>query len=345
MADYLVTGGAGFVGTLLVKRLLQDGHRVVSIDLVPATITHSDLNSVQGDIRDRSMLDRVFSRHKVAAVFHCAALLAHGSISKAELMSHNAYGTQVLAEAVAAAGVPKVIYLSSNCLWARDFDHPVDEAEPPSPIEPYGVSKYEGERILSSFADAFDTVTIRCPTIIDEGRLGLLAILFEFIADGNRLWMVGNGTNRYQFIYAADLLDAMLRAVRHNSSMVCGIGSDNVPTMAETFEYVIRKSGSRSRIQPVPRGPMVAAMRLAHWLRVSPLGPYHYRMIDSSFIFDTQRIKQALGWQPTLTNGEMLFKAYCYYRDNRDEISTRKNVSAHRQAAKMGAIRLLKALS
>lgn len=345
MADYLVTGGSGFVGTMLVQKLLDEGHRVASIDLLPTSLSHGRLNAVIGDIRDRACLDAIYADFRPQAVFHCAALLAHGSITEAELMSHNADGTRVLAEATAAAGVRKVVYLSSNCLWGHGFERPVSEDEAPAPCEPYGVSKLEGERVLAAFGNQFETVSIRCPTIIDEGRLGLLAILFEFIADDNRVWLVGKGENRYQFIYAADLLDAMKRAAHVEGSHVFGIGSDNVPTMAETFQHVIDGAKSRSRVTRVPKGPMIAAMKLAHLLRVSPLGPYHYRMIASSFVFDTTAIKRVLDWQPTLTNGEMLLKAYRYYHANRLEIARRDNVSAHRQATKMGVIRVLKLVS
>jgi hypothetical protein len=86
-------------------------------------------------------------------------------------------------------------------------------------------------------------------------------------------------------------------------------------------------------------------MQLAHKLRISPLGPYHYKMIAESFLFDTTRIKQRLGWTPTLTNEEMLLRAYQYYSANRAEISSRTNVSAHRKPADMGIIKLLKWLS
>ena len=345
MTHYLVTGGSGFVGTLLVSRLLDAGHLVTSIDLLPCTLAHPRLTAVIGDIRDRTALDAIYAAARPEATFHCAALLAHGSIGAAELMSHNAYGTEVLAEATAAAGVSKLVYLSSNCLWGHGFERPVTEADTPAPCEPYGVSKLEGERILARFADRFETVAIRCPTIIDEGRLGLLAILFEFIADNNRVVMVGRGANRYQFVYAADLLDAMLRAAQCQGSHVFGIGSDDVPTMAECFQHVIDNAGSRSRLLPLPQAPMIWAMKLAHVLRISPLGPYHYRMIASSFVFDTSAIKSVLGWRPTLSNGEMMLKAYRYYRTNRAEIAARKGVSAHRQATRMGVIRVLKWLS
>ncbi|MEO0061516.1 MAG: hypothetical protein RLZZ08_76 [Pseudomonadota bacterium] len=345
MAHYLVTGGSGFVGTLLVGKLLDEGHGVTSIDLLPSSLQHPRLKAVIGDIRDRAALDAIYACGTPDAVFHCAALLAHGSITAAELMSHNAHGTRVLAEATADAGVGKLVYLSSNCLWGHGFDRPVTEAEEPAPCEPYGVSKLEGERVLAAFANRFETVAIRCPTIIDEGRLGLLAILFEFIADNNRVPIVGKGTNRYQFIYAADLLDAMVRAAHCAGNHVLGIGSDAVPTMAGCFQHVIDGARSRSRLWRLPKMPMIAAMKVAHLLRLSPLGPYHYRMIASSFEFDTSAIKRVLGWQPTLTNGEMLLKAYRYYHANRQEIAARKDVSAHRQATRMGVIRVLKFFS
>jgi hypothetical protein len=86
-------------------------------------------------------------------------------------------------------------------------------------------------------------------------------------------------------------------------------------------------------------------MKLAHKFGISPLGPYHYRMIAESFVFDTSRIKRELHWQPTLTNEQMMLRAFEYYRDNRRAIHERTEVSAHSKAAPMGIIRVLKWLS
>ncbi len=345
MANYLITGGSGFLGTLLVNRLLDDGHHVTSIDLLPSTLHHPSLDAVVGDIRDGALLDTLFARSRPAAVFHCAALLAHEVPNEAELWSSNVEGTRSLAEATVRAGVDRLVYVSSNCLWGTGFDRPVTEADAPEPCEIYGRSKWEGELILADYADRFATTSIRCPTIIDEGRLGLLAILFEFIADGKRVWTVGQGDNRYQFIYAADLIDAMLRAADRRVAGVFGIGSDNVTTMRETFAHVIAMAGSGSRTAALPKGPTIAAMKIAHHLGISPLGPYHYRMIASSFVFDTSAIKAALDWTPTLSNADMLWHAYRFYQANRQEIAARSDVSAHRQAASMGVIRMLKWVS
>ena len=83
-------------------------------------------------------------------------------------------------------------------------------------------------------------------------------------------------------------------------------------------------------------------MKLCYILKVSPLGPYQYKMIAANFVFDTTKVKHALGFKPTLSNEEMLYKSYVYYKNNRADIESRKNVSAHRKNAKMGIIRLLK---
>lgn len=345
MANLMVTGGSGFLGSLLIQRLLEQGHEVENIDLVVCPFTHPRLRSIVGDIRDRVLLDREFNKRRFDAVFHCAALLAHSSISSKELWSSNVDGTSTLAEAVKAAHIPVVIYTSSNCLWGIDLGRPVREEDQPCPIERYGESKWEGEKVLLRYTSDFATVIIRCPTIIDEGRLGLLSILFEFIHEGRRVWVVGDGANRYQFIYAQDLIDAMLLAWKSGRTAVFGIGSDNVLSIREIYGYVIAQTNSRSRIAHLPKRPAVGVMKAAHHLHMSPLGPYHYRMIAANFCFDTNRIKAELNWRPTLTNHEMLLRSYLYYAKHLDEIRSRGPASSHRKPAAMGIIRLLKWLS
>ena len=345
MAKYLVTGGAGFFGGILKQRLLHDGAEVISIDLVPDTASHPALLSIQGDIRDHASIERLFAEHRFDAVFHIAAMLAHGKMDRDLLWTSNVDGTRVLAENARQAGVHKLVFTSTNCLWASNLGHPVREDDPPAPAEVYGESKLAGEKLLAEFTDALDVVIIRCPTIIDSGRLGLLAILFEFIREGKTVWVVGSGANRYQFIHAGDLAQACVQSLAYSGSATFHVGSDNVPSLREVYEAVIREAGTRSRVRSMPKAPTLAAMRLAHVLRISPLGPYHYRMIAEDFTFDTSRIKSALNWRPTVTNSEMLAAAYRYYADNREEIMARTNVSAHSRAAEMGILRLLKWIS
>jgi UDP-glucose 4-epimerase len=347
--EVLVTGGSGFFGGVLKRRLLTEGFAVTNVDLVRDEDAGADgLTSVQGDIRDAGLLARIFGEHQFEGVFHCAAMLAHDVKDDTLLWTSNVDGTRMVAEAALASGVTHMVNISSNCLWAEGFGRPVTEADVPAPVELYGRSKLQAEKELAAIVEArpeFKVVTLRCPTIIDSGRLGLLAILFEFIEDGKKVWVVGDGSSRYQFIYAQDLATACLLCLQYEESNLFHIGSDDVPTMREMYESVIRAAGSKARVASLPRRPTIAMMQLAHRLKVSPLGPYHYRMIAESFVFDTQRIRTELGWTPTLTNEEMMLRAFSYYSENRKAIHARTDVSAHSKAAPMGVIRLLKWLS
>ena len=345
MPHILVTGGSGFFGGVLKRRLLAEGFTCVNFDLLADADHLPGLQSVQGDLRDTALLAKVFRENRFDGVMHCAAMLAHGKIDRDQLWTSNIDGTINLAQACRGAGVKKLVFISTNCLWASNLGHPVKESEKPNPIEVYGQSKLAAEQALAKYTGDLDIVTLRCPTIIDSGRLGLLAILFEFMNDGNTIWVVGKGDNRYQFIYAEDLATACILGLDYKGSETFHVGSDQVKTLREVYEAVIRKAGSRSKVRSLPKWPALTAMKVAHKLKISPLGPYHYQMIAEDFLFDTTKAQTLLKWKPTLTNEEMLTRAYQYYAERKDEIHARTDASAHSKPASMGAIRLLKWLS
>ncbi len=345
MGTYLITGGAGFFGSILKDILVQRGDICISIDLEPDDYQHENFTAIQGDIRNSELLEKIFSEHKFDAIFHCAALLAHVKKELKNLWSSNVDGTKNVAEMAKKYNVNKIIFLSTNCLWGKSFDEPVQETEEPEPIEIYGKSKLEGEKILQGYSDSVNSVIFRCPTIIDEGRLGLLGILFQFIDENRKIWMVGDGKNRYQFIYAKDLVQACISALNYNKTEVFNIGSDDVKTFNEVYEFVISKANSKSKLVHTPKKFMEFCMKAAYKLGVSPLGPYQYKMISASFVFDTTKIKKELNFTPTLTNEEMLLKSYTYYHENKNDILNRTNVSAHKSVADMGIIKLLKFFS
>jgi UDP-glucose 4-epimerase len=345
MPQVLITGGSGFFGGILKRRFLAEGFSCINLDLVPDPDTHPQLLSVKGDLRDKNLLANLFREHRISAVMHCAALLAHGSMNEEDLWSSNVEGTRNLADACRESGVRKLVFTSTNCLWASNVGHAIREDEPPAPVEIYGRSKLAAERLLAEYKNDLQVVVLRCPTIIDSGRLGLLAILFEFIREGKKIWVVGEGGNRYQFVYAQDLATACILAMQYDGSETLHVGSDNVRPLREIYQAVIDAAGSRSRVASLPKGPAIRAMKLAHVLKISPLGPYHYQMIAEDFAFDTTKIREILGWRPTLSNEEMLIRAFRYYATQHDEIHARTNVSAHSKPASMGVIRLLKWIS
>ena len=342
----LITGGAGFFGTVLKKHLSAQGIESVIFDLVPDTDQVPRTVAVQGDIRNSQQLADCFTRHgPFDVVFHLAAQLAHNVKDKNFLWTSNVDGTQTVAETAIAHKTPRIVFTSSNCLWGAPFHRPVLETDTPHPIEVYGRSKWEGEKILLRYRDQINTTIIRCPTITDAGRLGLLSILFAFIEENKRVYVVGGGNNVYQFIYAGDLAQACLLACQQTTSATFNIGSDHVKPFRKVYQYVIDQSGSKSKIIALPKTPTILAMKLCYKLGLSPLGPYQYKMIAEDFVFATDKIKSQLGWMPTLPNEEMLLRAYTYYKNHKGQILASTDSAAHRQAADMGIIRLLKFFS
>ena len=343
---YLVTGGAGFFGSQLAHSLQRQGHEVVILDRVPDAQLAAQFPFAHCDLRDRPSVQDVFAHFgPFDCVFHVAAMLAHAIKDPRDLLASNVEGTRHIVAAAAAAGTPQLVYTSSNCVVGKPERMPVREEDPIHPLEIYGVSKWRGEQILAEYRDRLHISMFRCPTIMGGGRLGLLSILYEFIHEGRRVWMLGDGSNRYQFIAVPDLIDALVRASTLPGFHLYNIGSDQVPTLRELYDAVIATAGTRARVATLPRAPAVAAMRLLHLLRMSPLGPYHYQMLAESFVFDTSRLKSELGWRPTRTNIDMLTESYRWYVEHLSDVYRDGERSAHRQPVKLQALALIKRFS
>ena len=213
MGNVLVTGGSGFFGGVLKRRLLRDGHSIVNVDLMPDEDSHPALTSVTGDLRDAALLKRIFSQHRFEVIYHAAAQLAHGTrLDERLLWTSNVDATNLLAEAACRAGIRPFVFLSSNCLWASNLGHPVNEEnDAPAPVEIYGKLRLEAERILQKFNRDLDVVIIRCPTITTQGRLGPTGESSEFIDDGKAVWVVGTGNSSRcsLFLSMVDVVDRL----------------------------------------------------------------------------------------------------------------------------------------
>lgn len=345
MPTVLITGGAGFFGGVLARLLLERTYRCISIDVQTHDYCHSNLIPVKADIRDSASVSAILKQYEPEAIFHCAALMSTGREGHAELWSSNVDGTRNMAELAKQAGIRHFIFISSNTLWTENLGRPIREDDPPAPVEIYGKSKVEGERILEKFAGQMKVTVLRCPAIIDRGRLGLLSILFEFIEEGRKIWVLGGGSNRYQWIYGRDAAEACVRLLETGKEGIFHSGADHPLPLREIYQHVIDGARSSSRIVSFPKAPAVLALKAAYRLGLSPFPPYFYKMIAEDFEFDTSKLRQATGWQPTMTNEEMLLEAYNDYRQNQAEIVARRDASVHRRPARMGIIRLLKWLS
>lgn len=169
----LVTGGAGYIGSHTVVELLQQNQDVIVLDnLVNSSITVLDrIETItgkrpqfyQGDVRDKALLLDIFANHKVAAVIHFAGLKAVGESVEQPLRyyENNVYGTLVLCDAMAEAGVKNLVFSSSATVYGPDAPVPYEESMPlGQPSSPYGASKAMIERVLMDLCVADDNWSV-----------------------------------------------------------------------------------------------------------------------------------------------------------------------------------------
>ena len=338
MTRSVVTGGNGYFGQLLVDRLVARGDDVVVFDIDVTGAERPGVAVYRGDIRDGAAVraavdgaDRVF--HNVAQV----PLAKDHDL----LRTVNVDGTQRLVEACADAGVAKVVHTSSSAVFGVPATNPVLPSTAPQPAEAYGHAKLAAEwAVLRANADGLDASIVRPRTILGHGRLGIFGILFEWIADGADPVVLGDGTNRYQFVHADDLADACLLAGERAGPGLFNVGTDRFGTMAEALCHLCRHAGTGSRVRHLPARPTALAMRASAGLGLTPFAPYHWLMYSKSMWFDIDHVRQQLDWSPRWSNDEMFVESYEWFLAHRREAA--EGVSHHRRTAESGALSVLK---
>lgn len=340
----LITGGSGYFGCLLRERLRNAGVRVRVFDLIDAEDRPDDVEFQAGDIRDREAVARAC--RDVDVIYHNVAQVPLAK-DRALFWSVNRDGTANILQAAQSAGVRKLVHTSSSAVFGIPARNPVDERVEPRPLEAYGEAKLAAERLIDEAVrrDGLDVTIIRPRTIVGHGRLGIFQILFDWVEDGRRIPVLGNGDNLYQFVHADDLADACIRAAARPGFAVYNIGAERFGTMRQTLEALCAHACTGSTVYSVPMSLAVAAMRLTSALRLSPLGPYHALMYGRSLYFDISRAKRELAWQPHWSNDEMICESYDWYLAHKEQVLRWTATSPHRAAVKQGILRLVKQLS
>jgi len=330
----LVTGGSGYFGSLLLERLVADGHTTRNLDVIAADHP-TGVEFVRGDIRDPVIVSAAVEGCDV--VFHNVAQVPLAK-DPAILRSVNVDGTRTLLDACRAAGVAKIVHTSSSAVFGVPETNPVLPTTVPRPAEPYGHAKLAAEwACLDAVRTGLDVTIVRPRTILGHGRLGIFGILFDWIADGADPVVLGDGSNRYQFVHADDLADACIRAGSIDSPGVFNIGTDRFGTMAEAVGGVCLHAGTGARVRRVPAGPAAAAMRVTAGLGLTPFAPYHWLMYAKSMWFDIEHARTALDWEPHYSTDEMFAQSYDWYVSNRD-IAGSDRSSHHRRSTPQGAL-------
>ncbi|AKL73823.1 nucleoside-diphosphate-sugar epimerase [Actinobacteria bacterium IMCC26256] len=336
----LVTGGSGYFGVLMVERLRKAGHSVRVLDLIDVDERDPSVEFFQGDIRDPEAVHAAVSG--VDLIFHNVAQVPLAK--DPELLSTvNIDGTRNLLAAALEHGVRKVVHTSSSAVFGIPASNPVMPNTSPTPVEAYGRAKTEAEGLCQAFiAQGLDVTIVRPRTILGHGRLGIFGILFDWIADGADVFVLGSGDNTYQFVHADDLAEVCLLASQSPGPMIVNAGTDRFDTMRNTLEAVCAHAGTGSRVKSLPARPASLAMHAASALHLAPFAPYHWIMYSKSLWFDIEHAKKDLGWSPKYSNAEAMIDSYDWFLAHRADASTGPK-SHHRSSARQGALRILKA--
>lgn len=344
----LITGGLGFLGTYLTNHLLKKNYTIVIFDkLIPAEKTKKVIY-FNGNVLSKSDLKEVFTKYgPFNSVYHLAADLPNKSQNSDKLWRTNTLGTINTIEYAIQFKTKSFIFTSSNTIYGIPSSNPVTEKTSENPLENYGKSKAEAEKQLKKYKEKINIQIFRCPVISGEGRLGLQGILYEFISENKNIYLLGNGQNKYQFIDALDLCDALEKASKKNGFEVYNIGADNVLSLKDIYLSVISKAKSKSKIIPLPQKPVTFLLFLLDKLNLSPIGVYQASMLGRSLFADTEKVKNYLNWKPKKTNIQMFIENYNWYIKNKNKLETfnKNKNSANKSLPKMGVLRLIKFFS
>lgn len=257
---YIVTGGAGFIGSHIAERLLREGHRVRIIDNF-ATGKHVNLAHLTGDLQvhdvsitDRETLTPIFEG--VDYVFHQAALASVPRSVADPLSTHEANATGTLNVLIAArdAGVKRVIYAASSSAYGDVDVDAQDETLSPHPLSPYGVSKLAGEYYCQSFTQVYglETVALRYFNVFgprQDETSQYSAVIPRFIStmmDGKPPTIYGDGKQSRDFTYVDNVVHGNLLALNapEASGEVMNLAVGGSVTLLELVEKINQQLGT-----------------------------------------------------------------------------------------------------
>lgn len=320
---WLVTGGAGFIGSHVVRALLADGGDVVVLDdlstgdksRVPDTVPLEPAS-----VRDRAALDRVFAEHEFGGVVHIAAKKQVGESVRKPLwyFEQNVDGLRVLLEAMVAADVRRLVFSSSAAVYGSPDVPEITEETPCEPQSPYGQTKLIGEWLIRDTAAAyplayanlryFNVAGAGAPELGDPTALNLIPMVFERLEAGRPPRIFGDdydtpdGTAIRDFIHVADVAGAHVAAARRLSTdaeaaLTLNIGRGEGVSVRQLVRRILDHTGSDLTAEVTPRRPGDAARSVA----------------------SAARIESELGWSATHDIADMVASAWAGWRLRHDE--------------------------
>jgi UDP-glucose 4-epimerase len=304
--NILVTGGAGFIGSHVVDKLIENGYGVIVVDnLSSGKVENLNRNALfyEQSIEDEEMMERIFSLHRPEYVFHLAAQ-ASVAISVREPVRDaetNIIGSLVLLEKSIKYGVKKFIFSSTGgAIYGENVKvFPTPETETPHPISPYGIAKYSTEMYLEFFAREYGLkytvlryANVYGPRQDPYGEAGVVAIFTERMLRGEEVHIFGDGEYVRDYVYVDDVVRANLLAMEKGDNEVFNIGTGRGTTVNQLFKLLKEITGYDK--EPVYKPPRKGDVRKS--------------------ILDYTKAKEKLGWEPKVSLEEGLKLTVEYFR-------------------------------
>lgn len=271
----LVTGGAGFIGSHTVERLIAAGASVTVLDEfndyydpavkranVAAFAGHAEV--VNGDVRDRELVERVFAAGKFDTVIHLAARAGvRPSIEEPELyLSTNVYGTFHLLEAARKTGVERFVFASSSSVYGINRKVPFSEEDRiERTISPYAMTKLAGEQMCSNYSHLYGmrAVCLRFFTVYGPRQRPDLAIskFTRLIDEGRPVPRYGDGSTARDYTYIDDIVDGVMAAVKYEGERfdIFNLGGSQTTTLSGLIEALENALGKKALIEDLPLQP------------------------------------------------------------------------------------------
>ncbi|MCX8228529.1 MAG: NAD(P)-dependent oxidoreductase [Planctomycetota bacterium] len=334
----LITGGAGFLGFHLAHGLPQE-KRLLDITPFAPEEWPDTIETVVADVRDLSAVQR--SMENCDAVIHAAAGLPLWKPK--EIRSVNFEGTRTVLQAAKNVGVPHVVHISSTAVYGIPDHHPLHESDKLIGVGPYGESKIQAEQLCEEARAQGQCITILRPkTFLGAERLGVFQILYDWIAEGRRIPVLGSGKNRYQLLAVEDLVEAVsvvLNAPPADANQTFNVGAKEFGTVEEDLTQLFQHAKTESRVFPVPALPAKTILAILDTFHCSPLYKWIYATADQDSFVNVDKLEK-LGWTPKHSNASTLIATWDWYKENKDKLP--QAGMGHRVPWNEGALRWIR---
>lgn len=270
--NILVTGGAGFIGSHICRRLLSEGHAVTLIDdfndYYDPAIKRANVAAmggavrvVEGDIRDREQVRCLFAAGKFDAVIHIAARAGvRPSVKDPQLyIDTNITGTHHLLEASRQNGVGRFLFASSSSVYGLAKTVPFSEdLALPQTLSPYAATKLAGEHLCGNYSHLFGlrVVCLRFFTVYGPGQRPDLAIhkFTDAIHKGLPIPQYGDGSTRRDYTYIDDIVQGVMGALQYNGALfdIFNLGENQTITLSELIQEIEKALGKKALIERLP---------------------------------------------------------------------------------------------